>query len=452
MEEKYDFIVLGTGLKECILSGLASIEGKKVLHMDRNSYYGGESASLNLELLYERYRPGTTVPTTLGRSRDYCIDLVPKFLMADGQLVKVLVHTNVTRYLDFKSVQGAYVYKDKKAHKVPASVTEAASSGLMGFIQKGRYKRFLTFVDQVKADDPSTHGKFDLNKNTAAEVFAHFALDANTQVFTGHCIAMYLDDSYLNEPALDLIERCQLYAWSVSRHGNSPYYYPIYGLGGLPEGFSRLCAVNGGVYMLNKPINKILYDENGRVTGVEDEEGKTAQCDQLIADPSYFLGTDKIKRSGQIARAICLLDHPINRTNEESCQFIVPAKHFKSRETDLYVSMVSYHHKVCPTGRYLAVVSGLVDGPDCKDEKEATLQLEPALKQLGKIDEMFVYLSDRYVPCNDPAVDGCFISSSYDATSHFESATKEVFSMYQAITGKNLADVMAAKPPAAEEE
>lgn len=41
-------IVLGTGLTECILSGLLSVEGKKVLHMDRNDYYGGDSASLNL--------------------------------------------------------------------------------------------------------------------------------------------------------------------------------------------------------------------------------------------------------------------------------------------------------------------------------------------------------------------------------------------------------------------
>lgn len=33
-------------VQECILSGLLSVAGKKVLHMDRNGYYGGESASL----------------------------------------------------------------------------------------------------------------------------------------------------------------------------------------------------------------------------------------------------------------------------------------------------------------------------------------------------------------------------------------------------------------------
>lgn len=36
MDENYDVIVLGTGLTECILSGLLSIEGKKVLHIDRS--------------------------------------------------------------------------------------------------------------------------------------------------------------------------------------------------------------------------------------------------------------------------------------------------------------------------------------------------------------------------------------------------------------------------------
>jgi Rab GDP dissociation inhibitor len=56
MDEEYDIIVLGTtnhslgscniniagtGLTECLLSGLLSVEGKKVLHLDRNRYYGG---------------------------------------------------------------------------------------------------------------------------------------------------------------------------------------------------------------------------------------------------------------------------------------------------------------------------------------------------------------------------------------------------------------------------
>ena len=32
---EYDAIVLGTGLKECVMSGLLSTQGLKVLHLDR---------------------------------------------------------------------------------------------------------------------------------------------------------------------------------------------------------------------------------------------------------------------------------------------------------------------------------------------------------------------------------------------------------------------------------
>ena len=43
--EEWDAVVMGTGMKECLLSGLLSVAGKKVLHVDRNNYYGGASAS-----------------------------------------------------------------------------------------------------------------------------------------------------------------------------------------------------------------------------------------------------------------------------------------------------------------------------------------------------------------------------------------------------------------------
>jgi RAB protein geranylgeranyltransferase component A len=39
--------------------------------------------------LWERFRPGQTPPASLGASRDYNVDMVPKFIMANGNLVKV---------------------------------------------------------------------------------------------------------------------------------------------------------------------------------------------------------------------------------------------------------------------------------------------------------------------------------------------------------------------------
>jgi RAB protein geranylgeranyltransferase component A len=114
MDEEYDVIVLGTGLKECILSGLLSVDRLKVLHMDRNDYYGGASASLTLNQLWAKYRGTEKPPPFLGSSKEYNVDMVPKFMMANGALVRILIHTDVTKYLLFKAVDGSYVYKQGK--------------------------------------------------------------------------------------------------------------------------------------------------------------------------------------------------------------------------------------------------------------------------------------------------------------------------------------------------
>ena len=103
MDQDYDAIILGTGLKECLLAGLLSVEGMKILHMDRNSYYGGESASLNLRQLWEKFRPGEPEPTHYGRWQDWAFDMVPKFMMGNGLLVRTLVHTSVHNYLQARS-------------------------------------------------------------------------------------------------------------------------------------------------------------------------------------------------------------------------------------------------------------------------------------------------------------------------------------------------------------
>lgn len=110
--EEWDAVVLGTGMKECLLSGLLSVAGKKVLHVDRNNYYGGASASLDIQQLFSKFA-GAEEPSEaeLGKLRDYAVDMVPKFIMAGGQLVKVLIHTGVANYMEFKPVDGSYVYR-----------------------------------------------------------------------------------------------------------------------------------------------------------------------------------------------------------------------------------------------------------------------------------------------------------------------------------------------------
>lgn len=78
------------------------IEGKKVLHIDRNPFYGGEGASVNLTNLWKLFREKEEPPKELGHNRDWNIDLIPKYIMSGGKLVKILLKTRVSKYLEWK--------------------------------------------------------------------------------------------------------------------------------------------------------------------------------------------------------------------------------------------------------------------------------------------------------------------------------------------------------------
>ncbi|GJN23051.1 hypothetical protein PR202_gb10667 [Eleusine coracana subsp. coracana] len=445
MDEEYDVIVLGTGLKECILSGLLSVDGLKVLHMDRNDYYGGESSSLNLTKLWKRFKGNENPPEHLGISKEYNVDMIPKFMMANGALVRVLIHTSVTKYLNFKAVDGSFVYNNGKIHKVPATDVEALKSNLMGLFEKRRARKFFIYVQDYEEEDPKSHEGLDLHKVTTREVISKYGLEDDTVDFIGHALALHRDDNYLDEPAIRTIKRMKLYAESLARFQSaSPYIYPLYGLGELPQAFARLSAVYGGTYMLNKPECKVEFDENGKAYGVT-SEGETAKCKKVVCDPSYL--PEKVKKVGKVARAICIMKHPIPDTKDShSVQIILPKKQLK-RKSDMYVFCCSYAHNVAPKGKFIAFVSTEAE----TDKPE--IELKPGIDLLGPVEETFFDIYDRYEAINNPEEDSCFLTNSYDATTHFETTVQDVLSMYYKITGKELdlsVDLNAAS--AAEQE
>ena len=92
---------------------------------------------------------------------------------AQGNLVKLLVATDVTRYLNFKSIGGCYVYKRGAGiHKVPATKEEALGTSLLSLLQKNYLRSLLMAIDAYKVDDPKTwKGNMDWRKSTCAGAF-----------------------------------------------------------------------------------------------------------------------------------------------------------------------------------------------------------------------------------------------------------------------------------------
>ncbi|KAG5022962.1 hypothetical protein JHK82_018861 [Glycine max] len=124
MDEGCDVIVLGTGLKECILSGLLSVDGLKVLNMDKNDYYGGESTSLNVI-----------------------------------QMLDVLINCFACALV--------------QVHKVPTNNMEALKSPLMGLFEKCRARKFFIYVQNYNESDPKTHEGMDLTRVNTKEFIVY---------------------------------------------------------------------------------------------------------------------------------------------------------------------------------------------------------------------------------------------------------------------------------------
>lgn len=156
----------------------------------------------------------------------------------------------------------------------------------------------------------------------------------------------------------------------------------------------------------------------------------TAKCKMVVGDPGYF--PEKVKKVGQVVRAICFMDHPIPNTSDSySAQIILPQKQL-NRQSDIYVLSCSFAHNVAGKNTWIASVCTTVETSDPESE------LGPGLALLGSIKEKFVKVSDVFAPKEDGQKDKCFISCGYDATTHFETTMVDVLDMYTRITGKVL--------------
>jgi Rab GDP dissociation inhibitor len=90
------------------------------------------------------------------------------------------------------------------------------------------------------------------------------------------------------------------------------------------------------------------------------------------------------------------------------------------------------HQKVCPKNVYIAIASTTVETNDPIEE------LQDAFKLMGPIVERFDSVLPLVAPVADGRRDNCFITTTLDATSHFESAAHDIMDIYHGIFGKEL--------------
>eukprot|EP00501_MAST-03F_sp_TOSAG23-6_P000176 GSMAST32.ASY1.ANO1.179.1 assembled CDS len=449
---KYDAIILGTGIQSCLLGLCLAQHKKRVLQVDREKFYGGEGASLALDEFYEKFV--AEGGRGFGRAFNYQIDLCPKFIMAQGDLVKLLVHAlgvdRVSKYGSYCSIGASYVYKGEGTSGVPSTKTEAMKTPLVGMLQK---RALIMFLQQVQTTDVDV-AKAGKDKKlppsmTVAQLYEKHGLDQNTQEFVGHSMALYSNDNYKLKPAIELVERCRLYAASVLQYGSSPYLYPEYGISSLPQNFARYSAVLGeslgGAFMLGESL-ETKQAGDGICEGIKVGDKGVATAPIIIGEPCYF-PKEKLKLTGKIIRAICILNAPIDGTNgADSCQIIIPQtqvakRGYPARANDVYVTCVGASQYVASKGFYVAIVSTVVETNDPSAEVQIGIDLiNGQQERRGRkyIVERFDDIKETYSQKDSTIDDHCYISNSYTAEPHFGDVSTDVLHLFEKVTGKPL--------------
>ncbi|XP_019557525.3 rab proteins geranylgeranyltransferase component A [Aedes albopictus] len=416
----FDLIVVGTGLSESIVAAAASRIGNTVLHLDTNEFYGGYWSSFNLESLRNYAeeccraeneslaRKGTPVTKVseewynfeelgdvdgwnrekiLEQFRRFNVDLSPKLLYSRGAMVELLISSNICRYAEFRAVDRVATIWNGRIMTVPCSRSDVFTSRDVNVVEKRLLMKFLQSCANWDTEESGQHEGQDVEGKTFLEYLKNQKLTPNLIHYLLYTIAMGNDHTGCRAG----LEGVKKFLLSLGRYGNSPFLFPMYGCGEIPQCFCRLCAVFGGVYCLSKPIEEIIFstDEQGKrfqslKCGNQTIEAKSVVLGQGYVTKDIFEGDKQEEKRngshcGHMARAVFLTNVPLGGVSQNpggggvSLMKLPPVE---GHEDGATIIQLSHFSGTCPKDIYLIhVTAKSVSG-------EPKVDLEPYVSQI----------------------------------------------------------------------
>uniref|UniRef100_A0A3Q2ZE82 Rab proteins geranylgeranyltransferase component A n=1 Tax=Kryptolebias marmoratus TaxID=37003 RepID=A0A3Q2ZE82_KRYMA len=184
--------------------------------------------------------------------RRFNIDLVSKLLFSRGSLVDLLIKSNVSRYAEFKNVTRILTYRHGNMEQVPCSRADVFASRQLLVVEKRKLMRFLNSCMEETEEQQAYNGRPYL------DFLRDQQLGDNLQHFLLHSIAMVTEDT----PTEEGLASTRHFLRCLGRYGNTPFLFPVYGLGEIPQCFCRMCAVFGGTYCLRHSVHCLIVDRD----------------------------------------------------------------------------------------------------------------------------------------------------------------------------------------------
>ncbi|XP_066571017.1 rab proteins geranylgeranyltransferase component A 1 isoform X2 [Amia ocellicauda] len=320
----------------------------------------------------EGKRKPITYSKILKEGRRFNIDLVSKLLYSRGALVDLLIKSNVSRYAEFKNVTRILTYQNGKVQQVPCSRADVFASKQLTVVEKRMLMKFLTFCMDYE-QHPEEY--LDFKDRSFSEFLKTKKLTENLQHFVLHSIAMASEADSTTEG----LKSTQHFLQCLGRYGNTPFLFPLYGLGEIPQCFCRMCAVFGGIYCLRHSVQCLVVDkESGRCKAVIDTHGQRISCNHFIVEDGYV--ADEQRKSveyRQISRAVLITDRSLLKADSDQQISLISVPPLEAGQTAVRVIELCSSAMTSMQGTYLVHLT-------CQSSGTAKEDLTPVVSRLFK--------------------------------------------------------------------
>ncbi|XP_043851675.1 rab proteins geranylgeranyltransferase component A 2-like [Dromiciops gliroides] len=302
--------------------------------------------------------------------RRFNIDLTSKLLYSRGLLIDLLIKSNVSRYAEFKNVTRILGYQEANVVQVPCSRADVFNSKKLTMVEKRMLMKFLTFCldyeqhpDEYKAHEESTFSEF-LKTQKLTPSLRHFVL---------HSIAMTSETS---SSTLDGLRETRNFLQCLGRYGNTPFLFPLYGQGEIPQCFCRMCAVFGGTYCLNHAVQCLVVDkESGKCKAIVDHFGQRISAKYFFIEDSYLSEkTCSNVTYRQISRAVLITDQSVLKADSDQHVSILTVPPVEPGSTAVRVIELCSSTMTCMKGTYLVHLTCLSSKKTAREDLELVVQ------------------------------------------------------------------------------
>ena len=295
--QEYDYVIFGTSLTESTLSAYLSKLGKKIMQIDVAKVYGGDCKNFNLKDMekfiselkekknkdsclnsYKLVNKETKIEEPLinnEKFREYNFDMNPKLVYAKSKATRELTDSNASNYIEFSSVKKIFYLFNNKLLNVPFSKSQIFMSNDIELLEKQKLLNFLFAIMKIKNTDVDVNSTvdikkdYDLDNNTLLEEIKK-NLNVNAEEFLSKRFTTKVKEMLLyilaNKSAVqtlltvdEMCDKIYKFLLSIQIYDDTPFLYPIYGSSEYSQAMCRLCAVYGGIYLVNECFKAKIY-------------------------------------------------------------------------------------------------------------------------------------------------------------------------------------------------